>query len=73
MENVINCPSKQSAIDCCVLLRRYYPRDKFAIVNMHGNWGYVHGKTMAKINRVIKQGFPVFIVNFTMQYNFIAN
>lgn len=70
MKNVVNCRDKQDAIDCAALLKRYFPRDVLAIVDMHGKWGYVQGKTRAKINKLARKGYPVFILNMICKYNY---
>jgi hypothetical protein len=64
MKSVINSPSKANAIESCEQFKRYFPYRFAAIVKMFGGsgWGYVTGKTMAKINTVAKAGCPVYLV-----------
>lgn len=62
MKNVINCRDKEDAINSATRIKAYYPFRHVAIVDMHGQWGYIMGKTMAKLNALARQGFPVFIL-----------
>lgn len=62
MRNVINAKDKQDAYDQAVRFRAYYPFRIVGIVDMHGQWGFLSGKTMAKFKTLAKQGFPVYIL-----------
>lgn len=64
MKNVINSINKQDAYDSAIRLKQYYPFRIVGIVDMHGKWGYLSGKTMAKFNTLAKQGFKVYIIRF---------
>jgi len=64
MKNVINSPSRQSAVDSCAQFLSYFPYRHAAIVQMGGGgWGFVTGKTMARINNVARSGCKVWLVS----------
>jgi hypothetical protein len=61
--SVINSIDKQDAIASCAQFLRYYPYRYCGIVeHASGAWGYVTGKTMARLNTAARSGAKVYRV-----------
>ncbi len=63
MQSVINSPSKDEAIKEASNFLEYFPFRYAAIVELKsGHWGWVSGKTMARMNNLVKKGYSVYMV-----------
>lgn len=61
--SVINSSDKNDAIASCKQFLRYYPYRYCGVVeHASGVWGYVVGKTMARLNHAAKTGAKVYRV-----------
>ena len=62
-KSVINSSSKQDAIKSCTQFLAYFPFRYAAIVEFrNGTYGYVTGKTKARMNTLARKGYKVFFV-----------
>lgn len=63
MKTVINAPDRESAIQSARQFLTYYPYRFAGVVLMpSGEWGWVNGKTMARLNNCVRAGCQVWRV-----------
>jgi len=63
MRTVINSPSREAALKAAAYFKKYFPYRFAGIIDMHGEWGYATGKTMAKFNSLARKGHMVYMVS----------